>query len=58
MLIIIASMPEILPLEIQFSRRFANFYNKCKSHESQLVQTIIIVQSSTVYQKMNLFSKA
>ncbi len=44
---IIATMSEMLPLEIQLNYRFANFYNKCKSHESQLAQTIIMVTSSS-----------
>ena len=42
---IIAIMSEMLPLEIQLNRRFAIFYNKCKSHESQLVQMLITVAS-------------
>ncbi len=41
-----ATMSEMLPLEIQFNYCFAKFYIKCKSHESQLVQTIIMVASS------------
>ncbi len=43
---IIATMSEMLPLEIQLNYQFAKFYNKCKSHESQLVQMIIMVASS------------
>ncbi len=43
---IIAIMSEMLPLEIQLNCRFTQFYNKCKSHEPQLVQTIIMVASS------------
>ncbi len=43
---IIVTMSEMLPLEIQLSCPFAKFYNKCKSHEYQLVQTIIMVASS------------
>ncbi len=43
---IIATMSEMLPLEIQLNYRFAEFYNKCKSHESQHVQMIIMVASS------------
>ncbi len=43
---IIATMSEMLPLEIQLNYRFAKCYNICKSHESQLVQTIIMVASS------------
>ncbi len=43
---IIATMSEMLPLEIQLYIRFAKVYNKCKSHESQLVQMIIMVASS------------
>ncbi len=43
---IIATMSEMLCLEIQLNYRFANFYNKCKSQEFQLVRTIIIVASS------------
>ncbi len=34
---IIATMSDMLRLEIQLNYRFANFYNKFKSHESQLV---------------------
>ncbi len=36
-------MSGMLPLEIQLSYHFAKFYNKCKSHDYQLVQTLIIV---------------
>ncbi len=36
----------MLPLEIQLDCRFAKFYNKCKSHESQLVKAIIMIASS------------
>ncbi len=43
---IIATMSEMLPLEIQLNYQFAKFDNKCKSHESQLVQMIIMVASS------------
>ncbi len=43
---IIATMSEMLPLEIQLNYHFIKFYNKCKSHESQLVQPIIMVASS------------
>ncbi len=39
-------MSGTLPLEIQLNCHFAKFYNKCKSHEFQLVQTIIMVASS------------
>ncbi len=31
---IIATMSEMLPLEIKLNYHFAKFYNKCKSHES------------------------
>ncbi len=40
-------MSEMLPLEMQLNYRFTKFYNKCKSYESQLMQTIIMVASST-----------
>ncbi len=43
---IIATMSEMLPLEIHLNYRFAKFYNKCKSHESQLAQIITMVASS------------
>ncbi len=43
---IIATISEILPLEIQLNFHFAKFHNKCKSHEPQLVQIIIMVTSS------------
>ncbi len=43
---IIATMSEMLSLEIQLNYRFAKFYNKCNLYESQLVQTIILVASS------------
>ncbi len=35
-----------MSVEIQLNCRFVNFYNKCKSHESQLVQTIIMMAFS------------
>ncbi len=43
---IITTMSEMLPLEIPLNYRFAKFYNKCKSHESQLAQNIIMVASN------------
>ncbi len=36
----------MLSLEIQLNYQFAKCYNKCKSHECQFVQTIIMVVSS------------
>ncbi len=45
---IIVTMSKMLPLEIQLNPRFANFYNKCKLHESQLMQMIIVVASSNL----------
>ncbi len=43
---LIAAMTEMSPLEIKLNRYFTNFYNKCKSHESQLMQMIIKVTSN------------
>ncbi len=43
---LIATMSHLLLLGIQLNYRFVKFYNKCKSHESQLVQTVIMVASS------------
>ncbi len=42
----IATMSEMLPIEIPLNWCFVNFYNKCKSHESQLLQMIDKVASS------------
>ncbi len=43
---IIATIFEMLLLEVQFNHSFAKFYNRCKSHEFQLVQKIITVASN------------
>ncbi len=43
---IVVTLSEKLPLEIHLNQCFAKEYNKCKSHESQLVQMIIKMTSS------------
>ncbi len=43
---IIATVSEMLRLVLQLNYRLAKFHNKCKSSESQLVQTIDMVASS------------